>query len=92
MAGFFYAYADAAAAVAAGAMTIEGDGPAEPAVPGAMVIRTDGIAVAPPEIDPETREIITPATLSAPLVILSPTMMPGCSSALVVPCDHVGFA
>lgn len=105
MAAFFYAFADEAAAVAADALEpVEVPAPPmtegapgattelRPTQPGAMILRRDGIALTPAEIDPETRAIITPATLSAPLVILSPTMMPGCSSALVVPCDHVGFA
>lgn len=91
MAGYFYAFADVAAAVAAGAMVTE-DEQTVPAAEGTIVLREDGIAVVEAEIDPETGEVITPATLSLPLVILSPTMIEGCSDALIVPPGHAGFA
>lgn len=89
--GYFYAFADEAAAIAAGAMVAGEDGNV-PAHPQAIVLRTDGIELSAAEIDPETEEIVTPASMSAPLVILSPEILPGCSSAVVVPVAHRGFA
>lgn len=91
MAGYFYAFADAAAAQAAGALETDGEGQTLPP-PGAIVLRDTGVAVVAAVIDPETREILTPAILSAPLVILSPALIPGCSAALIVPPGHAGFA
>ncbi len=91
--GYFYAFADVAAAVAAGAM-IEPDPEGEPAPahPDAIVLRTTGIGLTAMVVDPETHEITTPAEMSLPLVILSPEMLSGCSSAVIVPHGHGGFA
>ncbi len=89
---YFYAFADEAAALAAGALVIDETEAVVPAVEGAMIVRTDGIAIEPAVWDAETETVTIPAVLSAPLVILSPVMLPGCSTALVVPCDHAGFA
>lgn len=88
---FFYAFADEAAALAAGALVNGDDGP-HPADPEALILRTGGIELVLAVTDPATGDIITPATLSAPLVILSPVMLPGCSSALIDPPGHQGFA
>ena len=88
MAGYFYAFADRAAAVTAGALDAE----EKPTVEGSIVLRETGIAVIAAEVDPETRAVITPAVMSAALVILSPEMVPGCSGALIVPSGHQGFA
>ena len=91
MAGYFYAFSGADAALAAGAM-VEQDEQAVPSPVGAIVLRDDGIAVVEAVTDPESGELIAPAVMSAPLVILSPTMIPGCSDALIVPPGHAGFA
>lgn len=91
MAGYFYAFADAAAAVTAGALVESGDGHTL-AHPQAVLLRETGIALTEAVVDPETREIVTPAMMSAPLVILTPEMLPGCSAALIDPPGHQGFA
>lgn len=87
MNGYFYVFADIAAAQAAGAMAGE-----EPAHPDAIILREAGIELTDPVVDPETQDIITAATMSAPLVILSPAILPGCSDAVIVPAGHSGFA
>lgn len=88
---YFYAFADETAATAAGAMIEADEGPA-PNHPDAVILRTGGIELVPASFDPETFEITEPAVMSEPLVILSPEILPGCSSALIDPPGHVGFA
>ena len=83
MAGYFYAFSSEAAAESAGAL---------PLPVSAIVLREDGIAVVAAVVDAESGELLTPAVMSAQLVILSPTMIPGCSGALIVPPGHAGFA
>ncbi len=93
--GYFYAFADEAAAETAGALVegeINGAPALVPANPQAVVLRTAGIELTAAVFDPATRTVTTPAEMSLPLVILSPAILPGCSHAVIVPHGHRGFA